>query len=124
MQDGESTPPRAKKPKNPAGKGPVFIALSQVPAIADPAARLAALFERLEHVWQVATDSGYTNKRGEWVSDPDSATQVRVVECAAELCGAKVGGAAAPERPATVGGRPLPDLSVFNGGKGPQKAVG
>lgn len=91
------------------------MALREVNGIADPVARKAELLDRLDHVWKLAMERSYLNKRGKKVANPDLAIAERVVVTAAELVG--VSEAAPTAR------RPV-DLSVFNGGKGPQKATG
>lgn len=102
-----------QNPRGPNGKGPVFMALRDVAAIADKAERRAHLLDRLDHVWKQATERGYVNKAGDVIANPDGATQCKCIDLAAELVDAH--GEDRAKRPA--------DLSVFNGGKAsPRKA--
>src|SRR5688572_7124126 len=96
-----------QRPRGPDGKGPVFMALRDVAAIPDKAKRKAELLDRLDHVWQQATDRSYTTKAGDVIHQPDGATQCKCIDLAAELVDAH--GEDRAKRPA--------DLSVFNGGK-------
>lgn len=89
------------------------MALREVLALPEPSKRLAELLERLDQVWVTASNRTYLNKRGKPVADPDQATRLRVIEVAAELMGARV------DASGTGNGRP--DLSVFNGGKAPER---
>lgn len=89
----------------------MFLALREVAALPDQSARLAELLDRLDFVWRLATERTYLNKRGKPVKNPDHATQVKVIEVAADLVGAK----AQQQNGAGNGLRPV-DLSIFNGG--------
>lgn len=92
----------------------MFLALREVAALPDKAARKAHLLERLDHAWQQATERGYLNKAGDFIPNPDGSTQTKVIDLAAELMGAH--GEERAARPA--------DLSVFNGGKGAARKAG
>jgi hypothetical protein len=85
----------------------VILSLRDIDAIEDPTAKRRAMLDRLQRISDLAEARCYTNKRGEPVPTPDTATMIRVEEVALEKLG--VG----PAKAATKGA----DLSVFSGGK-------
>lgn len=102
---------RERRGKGPDGKGPVFMALRDVMKLPEKADRKGELLDRLDHVWELAVNRTYLNKKGQEVENPDGAIAIKVVEVAAEIVEAT--GAHEARRPI--------DLSVFNGGKSAER---
>ena len=75
------------------------------------------MLDRLDAIKKLASERCYSNKHGALVKQPDAGTMLRVDEVALEVLNVYA-------TPASVTGRKPVDLSVFNGGKAPQKATG
>ena len=90
----------------------LVMSLREIDAIEDPTEKRRAMLDRLQRIRDLAEARCYTNKRGEPIHTPDTATMIRVEEVALEKLEVE------PSKEA----KRTADLSVFNGGKSARKA--
>jgi hypothetical protein len=98
-------------PEPPKAEPPRLLSLREIDALPDATERRRAMLDRIEDIKTMARGRSWTNKRGDTVDHPDTATMLRAEELALSVLDVQ---AASPQR------RPV-DLSVFNGGKAAEK---